>query len=125
MTTRRNSDGKPGFGLTGKKALALAVSSLLSSGVLASDSGLMIEEVVVTAQKRAQSLQDVPIAVSVMGGEKIDKMGVGGLEELSAFAPNVQINEAATQQTVFIRGIGSGANHGFEQSVGTGGMLII
>lgn len=101
-----------------RKLLALTVASLMSAAAVGADN-LMLEEVVVTAQKRAQSLQDVPVAVSVMGGEKIDKMGVANLEELSAFAPNVQINEAATQQTVFIRGIGSGANHGFEQSVGT------
>ncbi|NIB40809.1 TonB-dependent receptor [Pseudomaricurvus alkylphenolicus] len=96
--------------------LALAVACLTGAAGAAE---FALEEVVVTAQKRAQSLQEVPIAVSVMGGDKIDKMGVANLEELSAFAPNVQINEAATQQTVFIRGIGSGANHGFEQSVGT------
>ena len=46
-------------------------------------------------------------------------MSIKGLEELSGFTPNLQINENATQQTVTIRGVGSGANQAFEQSVGT------
>ncbi len=78
-----------------------------------------LEEVVVTAQKREQSLQDVPISVSVTSGERLDQFSITGLEELSASVPNVTIAENATQDSVTIRGIGSGANQGFEQSVGT------
>ena len=78
-----------------------------------------LEEVVVTAQKRVQSLQDVPISVSVTTGERLEEFSIGGMEELSASIPNVTIAENATQDSVTIRGIGSGANQGFEQSVGT------
>ena len=77
-----------------------------------------LEEVVVTAQKRVQSLQDVPIAVSVTSGEQLENFAVGGMEELSTSIPNVTIAQNATQDSITIRGIGSGANHGFEQSVG-------
>ena len=79
----------------------------------------VLEEITVTARKRAEALDDVPISVSVTTGEKLERMSIGGLEELSAFTPNLQINENATQQTLTIRGIGSGANQAFEQSVGT------
>ena len=79
----------------------------------------MLEEVVVTAQKRAQSLQDVPISVSVTSGEQLENFAIAGMEELSSSIPNVTIAENATQDSITIRGIGSGANHGFEQSVGT------
>ena len=72
-----------------------------------------------TAQKREQSLQDVPISVAVMSGEKLEHYSMNGLEELSASMPNIHIGENATQDSVTIRAIGSGANHGFEQSVGT------
>lgn len=113
---------------TKKTMLSLAMGVVLTSSVYAQDTvdsepakreSLKIEKILVTSQKRVQSLNEVPIAVTVVGGDKIDRQGINGLEEMSAFAPNVQINEGATQQTVFIRGIGSGANHGFEQSVGT------
>lgn len=79
----------------------------------------VLEEVTVTAQKRTQSLQDVPISVSVTSGETLDNFSIGDIGELSGSIPNVTIGENATQDSITIRGIGSGANHGFEQSVGT------
>lgn len=78
-----------------------------------------LEEIVVTAQKREQNLQDVPISVSVTSGERLEKFSINSLEELSGTLPNVTIAENATQDSVTVRAIGSGANHGFEQSVGT------
>ena len=77
-----------------------------------------LEEVIVTAQKRAQSLQDVPISVAAMSGEKIVDDGITSLEELTLYIPNVTINSGAATPNLFIRGIGSGTNAGFEQSVG-------
>ncbi len=79
---------------------------------------LVLEEVLVTAQKRVESLQDVPIAVSAMSGEKINDIGITGLEELSLYVPNVNINSGRATPNLFIRGVGSGTNAGFEQSVG-------
>ncbi len=95
-------------------ALALAVAQV--SQTMAQP---MLEEVLVTATKREVGLQDVPIALSVMGGEKITEQGIDSLEDLAIFMPNVHIAEAAAGDQLFIRGIGSGVNYGFEQSVGT------
>ncbi len=78
----------------------------------------MLEEVVVTAQKRVESLQDVPISVSAMSGEKVLDTGIISLEELTLYIPNVNINQGQAQPNLFIRGVGSGTNAGFEQSVG-------
>src|SRR5210317_2251592 len=78
----------------------------------------MLEEVVVTAQKRVQNLQDVPISVSAMSGQKIEDVGITNLEELTLFIPNVNISQGQAQPNLFIRGVGSGTNAGFEQSVG-------
>ncbi len=96
-------------------ALALAVITP-SAHVLAEQ--LMLEEIVVTAQKREQSLQDVPIAVAAMSGEKINDSGITDLEELTLYIPNVNINQGQATPNLFIRGVGSGTNAGFEQSVG-------
>jgi len=101
--------------------LVLAVQSacLLAGGVaVARAEQLELEEVIVTAQKRAQSLRDVPIAVSAISGEKITEIAITGLEELTLYTPNVKINSGALTPNLFIRGIGSGTNQGFEQSVG-------
>ena len=79
---------------------------------------LMLEEVMVTAQKRIESLQDVPISIAAMSGEKIDDIGITSLQELTQYIPNVTVNAGAGTPNLFIRGIGSGTNQGFEQSVG-------
>ncbi|MCX2982935.1 TonB-dependent receptor [Halieaceae bacterium IMCC14734] len=94
-------------------ALALA---LYGTGTLAQSA--VLEEVIVTAQKRVQNLQDVPISIAAVSGEKIDDIGITGLEELTQYIPNVTINNGAGTPNLFIRGVGSGTNAGFEQSVG-------
>lgn len=101
------------------KTVAAAVALTVGANpVIGNAQGLALEEVVVTAQKRAQGLQDVPIAIAVMSGDKIDKLGMTQLEDVSAYLPGVHIGEAGTGTNLFIRGIGSGINFGFEQSVG-------
>jgi outer membrane receptor protein involved in Fe transport len=78
----------------------------------------MLEEVIVTAQKRTENLQDVPISVVAVSGEKVNDLGIIDLEELTTYVPNVTINNGAGTPNLFIRGVGSGTNAGFEQSVG-------
>lgn len=78
-----------------------------------------LEEVVVTAQKRAQSLQDVPVSVAAIGGEKMEDMGIMRMDDLTQSVPSVTVADGTGDDQLFIRGIGSGINKGFEQSVGT------
>lgn len=99
------------------KLLPFAIAASLSSG-FAHAEGFALEEIVVTAQKRAQGLQDVPISISAVTGEKIADMGIRDLEEVALYTPNVTINPGQASPNIFIRGIGSGTNAGFEQSVG-------
>jgi iron complex outermembrane recepter protein len=80
---------------------------------------LTLEEILVTATKREEGLQDVPISIAVMSGEKIEQQGISELEDLAVFMPNVHIAEGGAGSQLFIRGVGSGINAGFEQSVGT------
>ena len=86
---------------------------------LASAQGNILEEVIVTAQKREQSLQDVPISVAVTSGEDIEKQSLTDLGELAAQTPNIIISDAPASDQLYIRGVGSSINGGFEQSVGT------
>ena len=94
-------------------ALALVI---YGSGALAQN--LTLEEVTVTAQKRTENLQDVPISIIAVSGEKIDNFAILDLQELTQYVPNVTINNGAGTPNLFIRGVGSGTNAGFEQSVG-------
>lgn len=98
-----------------KQTLLAAAIVLGSSGALGQ---MVLEEVVVTATKRAQGLQDVPIAITAVSGEKISDAGITNLEELTLYTPNVNINKGYASANLFIRGVGSGTNAGFEQSVG-------
>jgi outer membrane receptor protein involved in Fe transport len=67
-----------------------------------------LEEIVVTAQRREQLLQDVPIAIDVLSGDFIQKEGFTNLSELTAFSPGVFVNEGGDQGSdVFIRGFGT------------------
>lgn len=97
--------------------LPVAVLAALASQVSAQN--LMLEEVVVTATKRVVGMQDVPIALSVVSGDKINEQGIGSLEDMAVFMPNVHIAEGGAGDQLFIRGVGSGINYSFEQSVGT------
>ena len=78
-----------------------------------------VNEVVVTAQRRAQPLQDVPVAVSVVSGETLARSNLTSLEAVSARLPNVKIVSGPLTDLLNVRGVGSGQNSGFEQSVGT------
>lgn len=78
-----------------------------------------LEEIIVTAQKRAQSLQDVPISVSAVSGDKMAEAGIQRFEDVAAYVPNFQITKGTIGDKINIRGIQSGTQAGFEQSVGT------
>jgi len=106
-----------------KKSLTLAIT-LVSSGLTismpaAQAERVVLEEVVVTAQKRTESLQDVPISVSAVSGEKIAQAGISKMEELSAYVPNFTVSKSGLGDNIYMRGLGSGVNQGFEQTVGT------
>ncbi len=96
---------------------ALSAAGLLHTALAVAQPQL--EEVVITAQKRAESLQDVPISVSTMSGERLDEMNIMTIDELTLYTPSVTVAEGAAGAQLFIRGVGSGLNKGFEQSVGT------
>ena len=93
--------------------VALAIAAI-SSGTNATE----LEEIIVTAQKRAESLQDVPVSLVAISGTKIEEAGMHSFAELSQYVPNLNITENNLNTIISLRGIGVGANQSFEQSVG-------
>lgn len=77
-----------------------------------------LEEVTVTAQRVEESALDVPVSVNTVSGEKLVANGLGELDEMQILVPNFTITETGIGSQISIRGIGSGINPGFEQSVG-------
>ena len=97
--------------------VALALGAAPAAHAQDDEPGL--EEIVVTAAYRAQSLQDVPVSISAVTGERLVATGFQKAEDIQFLVPNFNINETGIATNIFIRGIGSGINQGFEQSVGT------
>ena len=100
-------------------SLPFAVACALSATAAElSAQELVLEEVIVTAQLRAESLQDVPVSVSAVMGDKLQQAGIDRIEDLQAYVPNLTMSETGIGSNIYIRGIGSGINQGFEQSTG-------
>lgn len=90
-----------------RKSLATAI--LLASGV-AANSTVALEEVMVTAQKRSQSLQDVPVAIAALTEEAIETMGLYNVSDIGLVSPSLQTPAYplnSNNVALFIRGIGN------------------
>lgn len=69
-----------------------------------------LEEVVVTAQKRAESLQDTPISLAVLGTDELENLSVGDIDDIGINIPNFHTTphpNSATTPRIFIRGVGN------------------
>ncbi len=79
-----------------------------------------LEEIVVTAQKRAENLQDTPIAISAVTGDTIEKLNIDDIGAIAAANPSLVYSEAGGEAQLYIRGIGSNIfSVGVDQSVAT------
>jgi len=98
-----------------RKLLSCAVSSVLgisASAALAQETGRsasVLEEIIVTAQKRSQGLQEVPVAVSAFTSETRDLLGVNTIGDLTDFTPG--LSYATTLDRMSLRGIGRLTNN--------------
>ncbi len=76
-------------------------------------------EIIVTAQKREQSVQDVPISMTVIGGDQLQNFEIKNFIDLDRYVPNFFVQETPGNNAYYIRGIGSTpGNLAFEQTVG-------
>lgn len=107
-------------------ATATAVSALCGAGAAVAQVATSeqtaagsLERVVVTARKQEEDLIDVPISVAVVSGINLEAGGIQQLGEALQTLPAVSVTPTSVGDLMFIRGIGSGENQGFEMSVGT------
>lgn len=100
-------------------AFAQAVEEPATGGATSSDSG-KLGEIIVTAQRRAQTLQDVPVAVAVLDSSALAQQHISSIDALNSAVPNLVVAKSPFQPFVAIRGLGSGGGgRAFEQSVAT------
>lgn len=87
-------------------SVALAAVTLGSN---AFGKGPVLEEVIVAAEKREESIKDFPISIAAFTNDMLEKWGVSGVKGLASKVPNLVINEFAASSTtvrLFIRGVG-------------------
>ena len=101
------------------RAVAAILFAQVAAGVAHAQTA-PLEEVVVTAQKRAGTLQDTPIAISAVTGDAIEKLNIDDIGAIAAANPSLVYSEAGGEAQLYIRGIGSNLfNIGADQSVAT------
>jgi len=145
MTRNRNTTGAQRSNVAGRPRdhrqhalrqlpLASAISAILAGGVpaahAAAESDTTLEEVVVTAQRRVENLQNVPISIQVLSGTQLAQLDVGGLDGYVKYSPSISYSRGQGQggngqpgsSHIYMRGVVSGANEnhsGSQPSVGT------
>lgn len=77
-----------------------------------------IERIQVSATRRIESLNEVPVSVAAVDAKMLRDTGITDLAELSTYIPNFEVSDASILPNLYVRGIGSGTTHSIEQSVG-------
>jgi iron complex outermembrane receptor protein len=101
--------------------VAAVVGSIIATSAMAQE----LEEVTVTATRRSENIQDVPIAVTAVTAEQLESKGINDVAKLSAIAPNVTLDAGTpfsgsdTVLAAYIRGIGQN-DFAFNQDPGVG-----
>ncbi|NKI17537.1 TonB-dependent receptor [Spongiibacter sp. KMU-166] len=93
-------------------AAALALLTSNSSVVMAqaaANSSYALEEIVVTAEKRAENVNDVPIAINAFSGDGLEKAGVKSMADLAMKTPGLVYDTLVNYAVIFIRGVGTDA----------------
>jgi iron complex outermembrane recepter protein len=116
------------FDLLGATALAmffanpaLAQTTTAAEAPQADDASTESEEIIVTASKREQTLQDTPISVAVASKQQIEQSQIRDLIDLQTLVPSLKVGQlqSSANTNFIIRGFGNGANNaGIEPSVG-------
>ncbi len=107
--------------LMANKSVYTGLLVIVASLALSPVSAQVMEEIVVTATKRPQTLQEVPIAVTVVDAEVLERAQINDILDLQSSVPSLRVTQLQTSGNVnfIIRGFGNGANNlGIEPSVG-------
>jgi iron complex outermembrane receptor protein len=119
-----------GVGFSGVMVSAAIVIGLLRSAPATADNAPSagaatetgLEEIIVTGRKRNESLQEIPVAVSALSAEQIDRQDLTSLEKIAAVTPQLTVGRASSGSgaQISMRGIGSNSTSiGIDQSVAT------
>ena len=95
-------------------ASGMATGAMIISSSAAFAQDLALEEIVVTAQKREQSLQDVPVSVNVLGEQELEELNITGFADYFQFLPTVSAQQFGPGQAqIYVRGVSDGGDGNF------------
>lgn len=106
------------------------VLALASPALLAQQQSLVIDEVVVTAQKRSENLQDVPISIQALGGERLEELNLVNFADYTKMLPSVAMEMNGTAgagssfSLVYMRGIATAGDGQATTSLPSVGMYL-
>src|SRR5450631_1129802 len=91
--------------------IALGVLAGMPVAYAADTDGAELGEILVTAQKRTEDMQKVPISMQVLGGERLEQLQVSSFDDYARFLPSVSFQSLGPGQAqLYFRGITSGAD---------------
>jgi len=106
---------------TGFRGILGLIAATLATPVVAQDDVSFLEEIVVTSTKRQSTLQEIPVAVSVVQADELKQSQILDVKDLQFLVPSLRITQlqSSGNTNFIIRGFGNGANNaGIEPSVG-------
>lgn len=122
------SSGSVRLKKAGVYSAALLASSMLSGVAYAqaqSSQNTALEEVVVTAQKRSENLQDVPVSIQALGGEKLEQLQVSAFGDYVKYLPSVSFTSSGPGfGQVYMRGVASGGDGNHSGSLPSVGVYL-
>ncbi len=92
-------------------AIITSLSSLAAIAQPAESPAFGLEEIIVTAQKRSENLQSVPVSITAFSEAMLERSGITGVEEVASRTPNLKINRSnLAEPQIYVRGVGSNSD---------------
>jgi outer membrane receptor protein involved in Fe transport len=115
-----------------KTSTAIWTSVLLGTTMLTSVAyaqepagGATVDEVIITAQKREENLQDVPVSIQALGGQKLEELQVSDFGDFVKFLPSVSTQASGPGfGSVYMRGVASGGDGNHSGSLPSVGIYL-
>ena len=94
-------------------AAAVSASTLTFPGTHAQEGGGVLEEIIVTASRRTESIQDSSLIVQALAGDALGERGITNMFDLGQAIPSLQVGAAGPALQMYIRGVGNATSTGF------------
>src|SRR5688500_13872750 len=130
MSVRRLTPSRSTRPKRGRRAVSVpwvaALSVTMSTAVGAqTNEGAVLEEIIVTAQKRTENLQEVPLSITDLGTQKLEELHVSDVDDYAKYLPSLSYTSSGPGfSRVFFRGVSSGDNGSHPGSLPTVGIYL-